>query len=67
MDERERTIANLIAEASSLLTKAYTLLVAANEGDRQLDFTNAPDLGVDRLAWLVRKVERLYYQKAERR
>ncbi len=63
MDERAATIASLIAEAGRLLGKAYELLVAANEGDYQLDFTNAPDLGVDHLVGLVRKIERLYYQE----
>lgn len=67
MDEHKKNVANLIAEASSLLAKAYTLLVVANEGDHQLDFTNAPDLGVDHLVGLARKIERLYYQEGWRR
>lgn len=62
---RAKAIATHIAEANKHLGRAYELLVEANLGGRQFDFTNAPDLGVDHLLTLTEKIKRLYFQLSD--
>lgn len=56
-------VARLVGRARAALRKAYELLVEAADKGRPIDFTNAPDIGIDELHLLVKRLERIYYQE----